>query len=269
MHRQILDAKKMLQVASDMEFLSELQQQRKASGMHEAEILTVRFKQLTQYLNGIKPVIANCVVCAKKDPSTWKDARVDTMRKQVHCLRHKAIFHSNDQGVKNELACISCDDFDPNWSKIHQGWLENVLGPKGKSAVVNNDELFDIDENVGDENLSKAIARHEQALTVFSEVKVEYLDAKGQLTALRRRHKTAKLRMLCTQKELTLARIELLQMGVENPGESYLGKRRRYILEGSETESEGASEFETPPIFSDPEGENEDEDEPEPEVDQE
>ena len=76
---------------------------------------------------------------------------------------------------------------------------------------------------------------------------MEYLNAKGQLSALRRSHKKAKLRLLCREKELTLARIELMRVGVKNPGASYLGKRRRNILEGSETESAAESESGTEP----------------------
>jgi hypothetical protein len=134
--------------------------------MHEAEILTVRIKQLIQYLNKTEPVNAKCVVCANEDPSTWKDARVDTMRKEAHCLRHKAKFHRNDQGVKIEQACISCDIFEPGLVNINRDWMVRVLGPKGESAVVSEDEFFDIEENVGDEkvgdeNLSKANALHE------------------------------------------------------------------------------------------------------------
>ena len=71
--------------------------------------------------------------------------------------------------------------------------------------------------------------------------------------------------MLCTEKELALARVELLRVGVKNPGASYLGKRGRFFLEGSETESAAESESGTEQSQPDPEGENEDE----PEVDQE
>jgi hypothetical protein len=65
--------------------------------------------------------------------------------------------------------------------------------------------------------------------------------------------------MFCTEKEVMLARIELLRVGVKNPGASYLGKRRRNFLEGSETESPAESESGTEQSRSDPEEENEDE----------
>ena len=139
MDSDLRDARNMVGVAYDLEFLSELEQKRKASGMHEAEIITVKIKQFNQYLNKTKPVNAKCVVCANEDPSTWKDARVDTMRKEAHCLRHKAKFHRNDQGVKIEQACISCDIFEPGRVKINEDWMKRVLGPKGESAVVTED----------------------------------------------------------------------------------------------------------------------------------
>ena len=97
------------------------------------------------------------------------------------------------------------------------------------------------------------------------QAQVEHREAVEKVIELKRIRKTAELRMLCTEKELALARVELLRVGVKNPGESYLGKRRRFLLEGTETESAEESESRTEQSQPDPEGENEGE----PEVNQE
>jgi hypothetical protein len=61
------------------------------------------------------------------------------MRTLAHCRLHEEEFHGNDQGVKIEQACISCDIFEPGRVKINEDWMKRVLGPKGESAVVTED----------------------------------------------------------------------------------------------------------------------------------
>jgi hypothetical protein len=232
----------MLKVAGDLEFLLELQQLRSENGLPDVEILTVRIKQLTQHLEKIEPVASPCVVCAGESPSTWKDARVDTLRTRAHCLAHRAVFHGNDQGDKTEQACISCDQFDPILVPIKRSHMKRLLLPVGLAPEDKTvDPLFELEDS--DEEVSRLSALLGEAEIACSEAERKLATKKGDPAALEGSCLKAQLGVISKAKELVLARIELRRAGAQCDYGSLLGKRRR--PEGSETESAEESQAES------------------------
>jgi hypothetical protein len=117
-----VEKEEMRLAVEDLEFLKELQCQRLSAGMPEAEGLTLQIDLVTQFINRKDPVKSSCVVCTKESPATWKDARVDIKRQQVHCPTHSADFHCETTN-KGE-GCVSCDRYHPTEIPIKRLWLQ-------------------------------------------------------------------------------------------------------------------------------------------------